>query len=263
MLGSEANLSVLSECERTNDRSMANERCGYRRIRFAGPPGTFPHLFAIDVIEHRIDREFLAGKVVLIGRTDLGAPDAIPVPVSADMRPMAGVEYNANVLNAVLHEGLVETGSVQTTLFVVFLMVGIGLFVIPRQRPRQMLVSTALLALVPVPVSAVLLIFAGVWIDLSAASVGIALIYPLWSWRRDEMGWQFVGDELDRLAAEAFRWSRSRARVNEGELPARLDWLTTGSSSSLSAELMAGIHEDQSLSVLPTGTLDPFVARLL
>ena len=263
VLGSEANLSVPSECERTNEGSMANERCGYRRIRFAGPPGTFPHLSAIDVIEHRIDREFLAGKVVLIGRTDLGAPDAIPVPVSADMRPMAGVEYNANVLNAVLHEGLVETGSVQTTLFVVLLMVGVGLFVIPRQRPRQMLVSTALLALVPVPMSAVLLIFAGVWIDLSAASVGIALIYPLWSWRRNEMGWQFVGDELDRLAAEAFRWSRSRARFNEGELPARLDWLTTGSSSSLSAELIAGIHEDQLFSVLPTGTLDPFVARLL
>lgn len=221
----------------------------------------FPEL--IDVIEHRVDREFLAGKVVLIGRTELGAPDAIPVPVSADMRPIAGVEYNANVLNAVLHEGPVETVSVQTKLFVVLLMVGIGLFVIPRQRPRQMLVSTALLALVPVPMSAVLLIFASVWIDLSAASVGIALIYPLWSRRRNEMGWQFVGDELDRLAAEVLRWSRSRARFNEGELPARLDWLTTGSSSSLSAELIAGIHEDQLLSVLPTGTLDPFVARLL
>ena len=263
VLGTEAVPPVLPECVNTNEGSMANERCGYRRIRFVGPPGTFPHLSAIDVIEQRIDPELLAGKVVLVGRTDLGAPDAMPVPVSADMRPMAGVEYNANVLNAVLRGGLVETVSVRTTQLVVLLMVGVGLFVIPRQRPRQMLVSTALLALLPVPMSAAWLFFSGVWIDLSSASVGIALVYPLWSWRRNEMGWQFVGDELDRLAAEAFRWSRSRARVNEGELPARLDWLTAGSSSALSAELIAGIHEDQLLSGLPTGTLDPFVARLL
>ena len=263
VLSTEAVPPVLPECVSTNNGSMANVRCGYRRIRFVGPPGTFPHLSAIDVIEQRIDPEILAGKVVLIGRTDLGAPDAVPVPVSADMRPMAGVEYNANVLNAVLGGGLVETVSVRTTQLIVLLMVGVGLFIIPRQRPRQMLISTALLALVPVPMSAAWLFLAGVWIDLSAASVGIALVYPLWSWRRNEMGWQFVGDELDRLAAEAFRWSRSRARVNEDELPARLAWLAEGSSSALTAELIAGIHEDQLLSVLPTGTLDPFVARLL
>jgi len=263
LLGAESNPLLVHECVTPNNGSMANEQCGYRRIRFAGSPGSFPHLSAIDVMEQRIDREILAGKVVLIGRTDLGAPDAIPVPMSADIRPMAGVEYNANALNAVLHDGLVETMSVRCTLFIVLLMVGVGLFVIPRQRPRQMLVSTVVLALLPVPLSAALLFSADVWIDLSAASVGVALIYPLWSWRRNEMGWQFVGDERDRLAAEAFRWSRSRARVNEGELPVRLDWLIAGTSSTLSEELIAGIHADQSLSVLPTGTLDPFVARLL
>lgn len=263
VLGTQDIPPVLPECITTDNGSMSNERCAYRRIRFVGPPGTFPHLSAIDVMEQRIDRELLAAKVVLIGRTDLGAPDAIPVPVSADMRPMAGVEYNANVLNAVLRGGLVETVSLRTTLLVVLVMVGIGLFIIPRQRPRQMLVSTALLALIPVPLSAAWLLFSGVWIDLSAASVGIALIYPLWSWRRNEMGWKFVGDELDRLAAEAFRWSRSRARVDEDELPARLEWLKAGSSGALSTELVAGIHEDQLVSALPTGTLDPFVARLL
>ncbi len=263
VLGADSTPAVIPECVSVNDGSMANVRCGYRRIRFGGPPGSFPHLSAIDVMDQRIGGGILTGKVVLIGRTDLGAPDAIPVPVSAQTRPMAGVEYNANVLNAVLHGGLVETVSFRFTLLVVLLMVGIGLFVIPRQRPRQMLVSTALLAIVPVALSAALLFIADVWIDLSGASVGVALIYPLWSWRRNEMGWRFVGDELDRLAAEAFRWSRSRARVNDDELPARLEWLTAGTSSNPGSELMEGIHADQSLSARPAGTLDPFVARLL
>ncbi len=95
-----------AECTQDAQSSIANERCAYRRIWFAGPPGSFQHVSAHEVLTGAVDAKVLQGRIVLVGRTDLGAPDAIPVPVSAEIRPMAGVEYNANVLNAVVQGGV-------------------------------------------------------------------------------------------------------------------------------------------------------------
>ena len=272
---SELTGAELSTCANSADWSLAAEQCNYRRIRFAGPPGSFPYISALDVLEGRVDRELIAGKVLLLGRTDIGAPDAVPASVSAESRPMAGVEYNANVLNAALEDGLVETAAPWPTLILTLLLVAVALMVLPRLQPRFMLLAAVGFVLLPLVLMVVSVAVFGVSAELASASVGAGLVYPLWSWRRNEMGWRHVGDELDRLAAEAYRWSRSRARLSDEDLPGRVRWLLSRPDdesddtlrdqiSAEDARILDAILNDQLLGGGRSQlSVDPFVARLL
>ncbi len=262
-------------CERKDAWSLANERCGYRRIRFAGPPGEFDHISAVDLIEGRISADVLRDKIVLLGRTDVSAPDAVPASVSAESRPMAGVEYNANMLNAISRGGLINQTGMVPTLLLTALCVAIALVTLPRLQPLPMLFGSIVVALLPIVLTVAGFFVFSASMDLAAASVGAVLVYPLWSWRRNEMGWQYVGEELDRLAGEAFRWSRSRARVDAGALPERIQWLLDRRLGDVPAQsdrtlveneidLLDRILADQRLGEERTNvTADPFVARLL
>jgi signal transduction histidine kinase/CHASE2 domain-containing sensor protein len=260
------------ECAADGTPSIANERCAYRRIRFSGPPGSFQHVSAFEVMTARVDAGLLRDRIVLIGRTDLGAPDAVPVPVSAEIRPMAGVEYNANMLNAVRADGLLTP---LPEWIVWSLCLGWALFalvLIPRLQPGQMLSVSVLLTMMPVVFSAAIILFGSRYADVAAASIASALVYPLWSWRRNAMGWRFVGDELDRLAVEAFRWSRRRARVEGTSVQDRFDWLLgapesgtdPGSGAEERVHLLEAIMQDQlAARGHPDRAADPFVSRLL
>ena len=262
-------------CNQQPEWSLANERCDYRRIRFAGPPGEFDHVSAVDLIEGRVPAEVLNGKVILLGRTDIGAPDSVPASVSAESRPMAGVEYNANMLNAISGGGLIRQSGMLPTVLLTVLCVMATLTALPRLQPQPMLIAATVFAVVPVVLSVAGVFLFSLSTDLAAASVGSALVYPLWSWRRNEMGWRYVGEELDRLAGEAFRWSRSRARMNQGELSSRMQWLLDRPLGQLPGhgdrELLEGeidlldrVLADQMLGEERTDpTTDPFVARLL
>ncbi len=255
--------------------SLANERCAYRRIRFAGPPGQFDHISAVDLIEGRVPAEILHDKVVLLGRTDISAPDTVPASVSAESRPMAGVEYNANMLNAISGGGLLTPAGAMPTIVLTLLCVGVALLVLPRLQPRPMLMVAVGLAALPLALMVVGFFMFSASLELASASVGSALVYPLWAWRRNEMGWRYVGEELDRLAGEAFRWSRNRARVPSELLPERMQWLLDrplgelpghGDRDLLEEEidLLDRVLSDQRLGELHAyPSADPFVARLL
>ncbi len=274
-LHSELTGRPVEGCKRASQWSLANERCDYRRIRFAGPPGTFDHISAVDLIEGRVPASMLQGKVVFLGRTDISAPDTVPASVSAESRPMAGVEYNANMLNAISAGGLVSEAPAWVRMTLTVFCVLATLLVLPRLQPKPMLFSTVFFTLLPFAFMAIGFFTFSLSIDLAAAAVGSVLVYPLWSWRRNEMGWRYVGEELDRLASEAFRWSRSRARVESEALSERVHWLLdrAGSDSvgdvhdgatGAVGDLLERILADQRLGESRDDpTADPFFARLL
>ncbi len=68
-------------------------------VNYLGPPHTFPHVAAVDVIEGRVPAGALAGKLALVGFTATGFDkSATPfVPVAP------GVELQATVLDNMLH----------------------------------------------------------------------------------------------------------------------------------------------------------------
>ena len=73
---------------------------GMYAIAFAGPAGTFPTYSVSDVLAGKIARDVLSDKIILIGATVSDLHDTVSVPLGNGV--MAGVEWNANVIDNVL-----------------------------------------------------------------------------------------------------------------------------------------------------------------
>jgi adenylate cyclase len=87
------------------DRELPIDDAGELRIDFLGPPGTVPTVSALDVLEERVSRPALDGKLVLIAPTAVGF-DSRPTPFSGSA---PGVEIHASVLDDLLRgRGLVR-----------------------------------------------------------------------------------------------------------------------------------------------------------
>lgn len=75
------------------------DRSGALRVDFRGPGGTFPHFSAVDILHHRVPKEHLRDKIVLLGVTATGVYDQRVTPSDA---VFPGVEIHANVIDNVL-----------------------------------------------------------------------------------------------------------------------------------------------------------------
>ena len=194
----------VASCE-TPSFSIQNIRCDYRRVPFVGEPGSFATLSAADILSgnHAAEvRAALVGKTVLVGLTATGVSDWVTTPVSGRSRPMAGVEFNANVLAAVRQGTLIEDAPRYVGLILVLILALVPPLVLPRLPPGSMLLATIAFVAVPVLVFYLLLYFVRLYVPLSSAAVAAALTYPLWSWRRLEVAWRFVTQEIQRFSAE-------------------------------------------------------------
>lgn len=69
-------------------------------VDFRGPPGTFPTISALDVLDGRASSSSFAGKTVLVGITDPVGKDVFVTATSSV--PMSGVEFQANALSTLL-----------------------------------------------------------------------------------------------------------------------------------------------------------------
>jgi len=81
------------------DRDVPVDESGHMVIKFRGGPAAFPHFAAVDVIEHRVAREELAGKIILVGATAVGLGDVVPAP-TGDLLP--GVDIHATLIDQIL-----------------------------------------------------------------------------------------------------------------------------------------------------------------
>ncbi len=172
------------------------------RIPFAGPPGHFRVIPAIDILRGDVVPATLRGKIVLVGLTASGLGDEYPTPVSGGTRAMSGIEIHANVLQGIVEEinlkqvGHFDSGLLAAVLVVV--LMGGYLWLTPR---GSLLLAIAIGSLLGV-VTIVLFRWAGLWISPTLALFSVFLTYPLWSWRRLEATQRYFDEELARLANE-------------------------------------------------------------
>lgn len=78
----------------------ANEE-GCLLINYCGPPKTFPHYSATDVIHGRIGAEKFRDKIVFVGATAIGIYDMRVTPFS---QVFPGLEIHANVMDTILKQ---------------------------------------------------------------------------------------------------------------------------------------------------------------
>ncbi|MGE0383978.1 MAG: EAL domain-containing protein [Gammaproteobacteria bacterium] len=171
------------------------------RVPFAGPPGSYRQLSYADVLSEDFIANSLAGKFVLLGATAQGLGQSLPTPVSAGARPMPGVEFNANLLDALRHGTWIVPLPAPLAWLLIATIAIVPALTYPLLAPRNALALNAVLIAFAGAGSAVLLVLAHRWLAPSPAIAALLVSYPLWSWRRIEAGTRALGEERERARA--------------------------------------------------------------
>ncbi len=172
-------------------------------IPYVGPPGTFPMVSYSDVLFGRVPEHYFDNKYVLIGSWATGMGDHFPTPVSSDtVDNMSGVEILANMLQAARHDNWIERPALTTRSLISILPVLLLLIAIRKLSPRRVLVATTVALFLVLSGALLLLYLADYWISPVAAMWGIALTYPIWSWRTQEMALSQMSREMSELNRE-------------------------------------------------------------
>lgn len=170
------------------------------RIPFAGPAGHFTTISYVDVLAGAVPPERLRGRQILVGMTAAGLGDRIPTPMAGHGPAMSGIEFHANVLDALASGHRVVTWEAAWTaaaaVFVVLFMLALR-----RLSARAGLAATlAALAVVTLG-SFGLLAWGHVWLPPATLLVLLIAAYPLWAWRRLEAAQHFMDTQLDSIRA--------------------------------------------------------------
>ena len=217
LMASASGTDLTSDCSTVVSRELV--KCHYKRVPFAGPAGTYPYISAglllnpqVNGLEDRL-RTAIQGKVVLVGITATGVGDWITSPTSQRGGPLPGVEFNANLYSALTQNTLIDTASMLATNLLTLLFVALATMMLPRLPPKPMLWLTLGLASLPFLVSFLALIWFAVYLPLATVTVTVALVYPIWSWRRHEIAWGFIDRELARIDSEQTDWRQHQGHL--------------------------------------------------
>ncbi|GJG95221.1 CHASE2 and HATPase_c domain-containing protein [Cupriavidus pauculus] len=172
------------------------------RIPFAGPPGTFSRVSALDVLSGQPGPGFFRGKYVIVGAMASSTGDTFATPVSHNGRGMSGVEVLANALQTLRDGTAIVRVPELAGWFATLLPVMLAALAAWVLTPRDALIAVAVLVAALIGGSIMLVGSMQLWFAPSAAVFGCLLVYPLWSWRRQEAALRFLSEELARLVRE-------------------------------------------------------------
>jgi len=146
-------------------------------IPYAGPPGHFPRVSYIDLLDGNFEADRFRDRLVMVGVTAPGLGDRLIVPFGRPNREMTGVELQANIVDALLRGIFLRPlGSSWVAAFACGITVlAVCLYEVFRSRWMIFLGS---LALVPL-VNFVAMEAAGLWIPPSTAIVGLVLGFAI------------------------------------------------------------------------------------
>ncbi|MBB4839888.1 CHASE2 domain-containing sensor protein [Sphingomonas kyeonggiensis] len=162
--------------------------------------GSFRTVPFKDVLAGDVPQGFLDNKLILVGATAAGLGDRHFV---AGAGTLPGVEVQANLLNALLADRFVQLASTPWRLLFAGLPSIILLLLFLRLRPTQSLLAALAIFAVTAMLPIALLLLAGIWIPPVSALLALALVYPLWGWRRLSAIHRAMSDELTRFGADS------------------------------------------------------------
>ena len=192
-------LALLELADSTAQRTLPGQRAAvlsdspspyvWRRdyrvlIPFAGPPGHFRQISYRDVLRGTASPAIFRNQFVLVGATATGLGDALPTPVSGLTRPMSGVEFNANVLDALRQDLTIRPLPTGWSLALTGMLVLLPLALYAICPLRWTLPLAGLALLLTLASSFALLHGARYWFPPAAALLAQGLSYPVWSWQR-------------------------------------------------------------------------------
>ncbi len=137
---------------------------------------------------------------IIIGATAAGMGDNYAGPFG-DGGVVSGTEIMANMIGALRRNDFIQpAGSKPTLLFsllpMLLLMAGFL-----RWQPRTAL-AVSIGCIVTILGVSVVALTANIWLAPGAALLGVALVYPLWGWRRLQAVSNFMQQELRDLETQ-------------------------------------------------------------
>lgn len=169
-------------------------------IPFYGPAGTFDEVSVADLLRGRVSRSAIENKVVMLGLTSTGLGDVVPTPVSAQNRPLPGIEVHANILAALWDDRLVVAAPVWDSLLVATALLPLLLLLYSRSPPQWSLFIALGGALLPIIISAVVYARYSLWFAPISVSIAIISSYLAWSRHRLAFVNRFLARENALLA---------------------------------------------------------------
>lgn len=194
---SKNNFSVPSNQTMLNQYNLARQ--DQRRVNFLGPPGHFNQLSYVQVLNGEFPNGIFNQKILLIGATALGMNDLLTTPVSGQRQPMAGVEFHANVLEALRNDTLIQQVPFWPTTIVVLALSVMPLLWMPKSSALIGFLTTILFMVLVAVVAGVIPKLWNIWIPPAAALAALLLAYPIWSWRKLEAAQRYLDFELNYL----------------------------------------------------------------
>jgi CHASE2 domain-containing sensor protein len=171
-------------------------------LPFAGPAATYPAISAAAVLRGELPPELLRDRIVIVGASAQGLGDHHPVPVVGADAVMAGIEIQANLLDALLNGRLITEPGGTVRALVGLVPLWIFLLALRRFRPAATLTLLVGLVVLVLAFSAAALVLLRLWVVPTPALAGLFLVYPLWGWRRLTGVSAYMVDELERLRSE-------------------------------------------------------------
>ncbi|MBB1623996.1 CHASE2 domain-containing protein [Achromobacter sp. UMC71] len=171
-------------------------------IPYAGPAAHTRAVSYLSVLRGDVPPEQIRGKYVLVGAWATGLGDAYTTPVSHEVSGMPGVEIIANLLQAAKDDIAFQPPAPWLNALFSALPVLLACLALWRLSPNQALLVNIGLLIVVLTASLLLLGHSYLWFAPTAALMGVALCYPLWSWRSQEAALRYMDNELRRLQRE-------------------------------------------------------------
>ena len=177
-------------------------RAGEVLIRYHGPAGSYRVVPFAAVLRGEVPPEVFRDRIVLVGATASGLNARDPTPM-LDPGGMSGVEIQANLLQSLREGSAIRPLAPAGRLALGLAALGLLLAGFRRLSPRANLALAAGLGVLLLALSAGAFFALRVWFPPVAALVTLALVYPLWSWRRLEAASRYMVQELDRFRSDA------------------------------------------------------------
>ncbi|MGQ9693844.1 MAG: CHASE2 domain-containing protein [Thermodesulfobacteriota bacterium] len=153
----------------------ANEE-GRLLINYCGPPKTFPHYSATDVLHGRISAEKFRDKIVLVGATAIGIYDMRVTPFS---QVFPGLEIHANVMETILKQKFLYRPNwvaIFDILNIILIGIILGLILPKAKATWGVITAVSFLLLFPL-IAYYLFKYEGIWINVVYPLGNIILTY--------------------------------------------------------------------------------------
>ena len=171
-------------------------------ILYSGPPGHLRTVSYLQVLQGRVPADWIQDRYVLVGRGAMTDGDNYRTPVSTPTNGMSSVELVGNMMQAARQELVIRPAAPWLNALACALPVLLLCLALRHLPPRGALLLTGVMLVLVLAGAFLMLRYVQIWFAPSAALLGLALSYPLWSWRGQETVLRHMDDELRRLRQE-------------------------------------------------------------